>query len=1030
MFRHDLRQFGRQIPAIRRILSSSIAQDVQRQYATAISLSNLPKAGEKVHGFTVHRSKDVPELNLTALQLFHDKTGAEYLHIARDDKNNVFAINFKTNTDDATGVPHILEHVTLCGSKQYPVRDPFFKMLPRSLSNFMNAFTAADYTSYPFATTNKQDFRNLTSVYLDATLNPLLKTSDFLQEGWRLGFEDPKAHNGEEDVQLKGVVYNEMKGQMSDSSYLFYARYRDAIYPSLHNSGGDPAQMTNLTYNELREFHERNYHPSNAKLFSYGDLDLSNHLELVSPVLGRFERADRTQSERLPINLSNGPLHVNTFGPNDTMQSSDRQFKSSISWTTCPTSDLLETFSLSLMASLLTSGYGSPLYQGLIESGLGHNYSSNSGFDTSGRVGIFTIGLDGMRQDDVPSLLEKLQEVLREKAKDAFVPNKVEGLLHQLEISLKHKSSNFGMGTLEKTVSGWFNGVDPLEGLSWNAVIDGFKSKYSNGNFLENLLEKYLMNNNCLQFTMEPSEEYDERLECEEQQRLRAKFQELVAKNDNDSSRAVEQIKRQEEELLADQENPENSDVECLPSLHVDDIARIREQKPTRASKVGGADCIWRETATNGVTYITAKHKFKALSPELRLLLPLFTECLMRLGTKDKTVGDLEAEILLKTGGITVTPYQSPDLASLDGFEEGLLVSGYALEKNVPALIDLLRTLTIDIDFTSPTAVSAVRELLESKVSGALDAVADSGNSFAMSSASAALTTRGFAQEQLSGLTQINAIAELLRNARTDGSSLAQLVEKLRGIQKIAVSSTDSLGLMVVCEPTAVSSTEQELGRFVNGLPNVLPVTKDAYDVPDFIRGAEKALIKLPYQVSYTASCIQTVPYTSPEKAPLRVLSQLLTHNYLHPEIREKGGAYGASAIASPIGSLFSMSSYRDPNPRNSLQVFDQAGQYARDKAWSARELEEAKLSIFQRIDAPVDVNTEASKRFMFGITEEMEQNTRELLLDVTKEQVQEAAHKFLVGASAEQKAAAVLGPHLSWMKDGWQVQEMGISEA
>ncbi|KAH1598013.1 Mitochondrial presequence protease, partial [Aspergillus fumigatus] len=257
----------------------------RRAASTVTSLDSFPNVGEKLHGFTVQEKKHVPELHLTAVRLKHDKTDADYLHVAREDKNNVFGIGFKTNPPDATGVPHILEHTTLCGSEKYPIRDPFFKMLPRSLSNFMNAFTSADHTTYPFATTNRQDFQNLLSVYLDATLHPLLKEEDFRQEGWRLGPEDPRSilTQGEqskgnlqsEDVVFKGVVYNEMKGQISDANYLYYIKYRESICPSLNNSGGDPQYITDLTHQQLVDFSKRNYHPSNAKILTYGDMPLS-----------------------------------------------------------------------------------------------------------------------------------------------------------------------------------------------------------------------------------------------------------------------------------------------------------------------------------------------------------------------------------------------------------------------------------------------------------------------------------------------------------------------------------------------------------------------------------------------------------------------------------------------------------------------------------------------------------------------------------------------------------------------------------
>ena len=235
-----LRSARWQLPTSRTLSSQPALSTkiLRRGYAAVTNPLSFPKVGEQLHGFTLQRIKQVPELELTALQLQHDKTGAEYLHIARDDANNVFSIGFKTNPPDATGVPHILEHTTLCGSNKFPVRDPFFKMLPRSLSNFMNAFTSSDHTTYPFATTNAQDFKNLMGVYLDATLYPLLKQADFVQEGWRVGPENPLSEE-QDNLVFKGVVYNEMKGQVSDATYLFYIKFMEQVYPSLNNSGGD-----------------------------------------------------------------------------------------------------------------------------------------------------------------------------------------------------------------------------------------------------------------------------------------------------------------------------------------------------------------------------------------------------------------------------------------------------------------------------------------------------------------------------------------------------------------------------------------------------------------------------------------------------------------------------------------------------------------------------------------------------------------------------------------------------------------------
>ena len=998
-----------------------------RKYATITEPTSFPKIGEVINGFALEKIKKVPELHLTALQLQHQRTGAQYLHVAREDKNNVFAINFKTNPNDDTGLPHILEHVTLCGSENYLVRDPFFKMMPRSLANFMNAFTSADYTSYPFSTTNKQDYRNLSSVYLDSTLRPLLKKLDFLQEGWRLGPQDPRAETSRDDIVFKGVVYNEMKGQMSDASYLYYVRFRDHIFPAIHNSGGDPDKMIDLTYEQLADFSRKHYHPSNARFFSYGDIDLSEQLKLVDSSLDGFEKRSVDQEIRVPRDLSQGPIYATIPGPLDPMQGPDRQSKSSVSWRIYETSDILETFSFSILSSLLMSGYGSPLYQGLIESGMGSNFSPNTGFDSSGRIGICSIGVDGMKKEDVPKLKDTIHQILREKVDEAFLPHRVEGYMHQLEIALKHKTASFGMGLLDKILPSWFNGVDPMESLKWSEVVNAFRERLNQPDYLKGLVQKYLFNDQCLVFTMDPSESFNKNTEIQQAAR-RERILSRLEEEAHSPDRAIQVMQEQELELLDDQENQKDANLDTLPTLHVWDVAREKERKTTYTQDLRGSSSIWRETDTNGITYIQAKHELAGLPDELRLLLPLFTESLMRLGTKDRSVGDIEADILLKTGGISISPYVRPDPWTIEKCSEGLGFSSYALDRNVPAMLDLLRTLICDIDFSSPQAVAAIRELLESKVSGALDSVAEAGHHFALSSASAALSQRGLMQEQLSGLTQIEASAQLLREANAKPEILQAVIEKLAIIQKVAVSNSSHLSFRVVCEKGVAVDNVSYLEAFKNTLP-------DRQEVPRWdtaVTGSSysrRTFFDLPYQVSYGGTCLQTVPYASPSKAALTVLGQLLTHNYMHPNIREKGGAYGASASASPISGLFSMSSYRDPNPLNTLQVIKTAGTFARDKEWTARELEEGKLGVFQQIDAPTSVQSDGSKQFVYGITEEMDQKMRERLLDVTNEEIQEVAQKYLVDTHADQQAICVLGEKKDWVGEDWEIKQLRMME-
>ncbi|KKK23823.1 hypothetical protein ARAM_001512 [Aspergillus rambellii] len=1032
--------FGKhRVPALRpsvggrwlKAASTATQWSQTRKYASVTSLDSFPEVGEQLHGFTVQEKKHVPELHLTAVRLRHDKTHADYLHVARDDKNNVFGIGFKTNPPDATGVPHILEHTTLCGSEKYPIRDPFFKMLPRSLSNFMNAFTSSDHTTYPFATTNQQDFQNLLSVYLDATLHPLLKEEDFRQEGWRLGPEDPRAIQTQEgnlkpeDILFKGVVYNEMKGQMSDANYLYWIRFQENIFPAINNSGGDPQYITDLTHSELVKFSKRNYHPSNAKILTYGDLPLDGHLKQVGGVLDGFLKEESDATVKMPMDLSRGPVNVTVPGPIDTFASEDKQFKTSTSWYMGDTTDIVETFSAGILSSLLLDGYGSPMYKALIESGLGSSFTPNTGIDTSGRVPIFSIGVNGVSEDQAPCVKEEIQRVFQESLSKGFNDEKVQGFLHQMELALRHKTTNFGLGVIQKTISSWFNGSDPMKELAWNEIVNAFKSKYEKGGYLESLMQKYLMNDNCLTFTMVGTPSFNKELDDKEMVRKEKKFEQLVTQYGS-VEKAVSELGKAELQLLEIQEKAQHADLSCLPSLRVEDISRDKERKPVRESKVDDTEVVWREAPTNGLTYFQALNAFADLPDDLRLLLPLFNDCIMRLGTPTRSMEQWEDLIKLKTGGVSTSSFHTSSPTELGRFTEGLQFSGFALDKNIPEMLEILTTLVTETDFTSPYAPGMIQELLRLTTNGALDSVAGTGHRYALNAAAASLSRSFWVQEQQAGLAQLQATANLLRDAETSPERLAELIEKLRLIQSFAVSKTSGLRVRVVCEPSSASHNESVLQKWIGGLPDIQSPTSAPEAFASNL-AVTKAFYDMPYKVYYSGLALPTVPFTHSSSAALSVLSQLLTHNYLHPEIREKGGAYGAGASNGPVKGMFAFTSYRDPNPINTLKVFQNSGVFARDRAWSDREINEAKLGIFQGLDAPVSVDEEGTRYFMSGITHEMDQRWREQVLDVTAKDVNEVAQTFLVDGS--RRSVCLLGEKKDWAEpEGWEVRKLSMN--
>jgi Zn-dependent M16 (insulinase) family peptidase len=915
---------------------------------------------------------------------------------------------------------------------RYPIRDPFFKMLPRTLSNFMNAFTASDHTFYPFATTNRQDFKNLMSVYLDATLHPLLKQSDFTQEGWRIGPENPQAAEAgdtawpEEHSKLvfKGVVYNEMKGQMSDAGYLYYIRFQDHIFPAINNSGGDPQKMTDLTYEQLKQFHAEHYHPSNAKVFTYGDMPLADHLQEVNAQLEAFERIQGDMEIRRPVDLSGGPQNITVSGPIDPLVDKDIQYKTSTSWLMGDSADILESFSLGIMSALLMDGYGSPLYRNLIEAGLGTDWSPNSGFDTSGRVGIFSIGLTGVKEVDVPKVKEAIHKTFREAYENGFEKSKIDGYLHQLELSLKHKTARFGMRLMQRIKPKWFEGVDPFESLAWNDTVAAFESEFAKGGYLEGLLKKYLLNDNTLTFTMIPSATYGEELAQEEAARLASKIAEVTTLTGGEAE-ARAQLEKRELELLEEQGKSNTQDLSCLPTVHVKDIPRQQETYELRDSTIGGVNVQWREAPTNGLTYFRAVNTFENLPGELRALIPLFTDSVMRLGTKDMTMEQLEDLIKLKTGGINIGYYASPSPNDYMLATEGMSFAGTALDRNVPEMFQLLRKLVVETDFDSTEAQLRIRQLLQGGADGAVNNIASSGHVYARGYAEAGLTDYGRLKEQVGGLSQVKLITSLASRPESEG--LGDVIEKLKAIQSMALSGASTYRTSMTCGHESVSSNEAALQKFLSSRPSA---NSSASRTPSQnLPRNSKTFFPLPYQVYYGGLAVPTVSYTSPAGAPLQILAQLLTHKHLHHEIREKGGAYGGGAYARGLEGMFGFYSYRDPNPQNTMTIMRNAGKWAVKKQWTDRDLEEAKLSVFQSVDAPQAVSEEGMSRFLSGVTDEMRQERRERLLDVTKDQVREVAQQYIVEALEKgQEKLVFLGEKRPWVDDTWETRDMGIA--
>ncbi|KAG0345907.1 Mitochondrial presequence protease, partial [Podila humilis] len=907
--------------------SPSIFRHSQRAFLATQADSWKP--GKSVHGYTVIESRHVKELELDAIRLKHDKTGAEHLHIARDDSNNVFGVGFATPPENSTGVPHILEHTTLCGSKSYPVRDPFFKMLNRSMATFMNAYTASDYTLYPFSTTNPVDYNNLRNVYMDAAFFPHLRELDFKQEGWRLEHENPNDKTS--PIVFKGIVYNEMKGQMADAGYLYWSKAQQYMFPGTtyaNNSGGDPANITDLTHEELVHFHKTHYHPSNAKFYTYGNFPLEESLSFINTKLQDFSPITPPLAEKT-VRPFDSPRRVSLTCPVDPMASADKQAKMSVSFLTNKATDTFDGFGLRILSDLLTDGHASPMYKALIESNLGSEYSANTGYDSSTFVSSLSFGVQGMKQENIAKVEETITQVLQQVKEDGVDPKRIEAIVHQMELGQKHKTSFFGMSLMQGLSSGWFNGCNPVDLLELNKNIERLKSEIAAGPFFQNLISKYLLSNpHKLVFTMTPSPDYGAEVAANETARLMGKTSVLTPAD-------KEAIYEQGQALLKNQEQVE--DVSCLPTLKVEDISKKARTYALEHSAVNSVPVQWRPTLTNGITYFRGISVIPGLTPELKKYLPLFTDSLTSLGTHERAMSDIDDDIRLYTGGIRVAPFLSTSHSSIDSTEEGVSFSSYCLDRNQDRMYDLVGSLVRDTNFDN---VDKLRTLIQGNASALSNSVADSGHAFARTNAGSFLTPAGNSSELYGGMSQVQ-----FMNALSQKEDLSEVSQRLKEIAALAIKRS-SLRLALTCGEDQMPRNQDVVSQLISRL-DASPVSTTTQ--PEFIPSYKDSFFPLPYGINFTSMCLRGVPYTHEDGAKLQILGSLMSNLYLHREIREKNGAYGGGAGYSPTGGLFSFYSYRDPSPQKTLATYEESIRWVLDRAsFTDQELAEAKLSIFQ----------------------------------------------------------------------------------
>ncbi|MGR8948147.1 MAG: insulinase family protein [Gammaproteobacteria bacterium] len=919
-------------------------------------------------------------------QLYVDKrTGAHHIHLANEDTNNAFMVAFPTRPTDSTGVAHILEHTTLCGSESYPVRDPFFMMLRRSLNTFMNAFTSSDCTAYPFATQNQKDFHNLLSVYVDAVFFPILDPLDFDQEGWRLDF----GNNGSELV-YKGVVYNEMKGAMSSPvsqlwQHLSASLFPDTIYAN--HSGGDPLEITNLAYDELRKFHRRYYHPTHAVFMTYGSFDVDDHQRLISErVLCKFEQ----QAPLEPLPLQNAfahPASLRTPYEIGAEESTERKTHALWAWVFGKTASPSDSLEAQFLSAILLDNSASPLRYLLETTNLADAPSELCGLDDSAQQIVFAAGVEGSDEESIAELDEQIFAVLEKISNEGVEPEIVDGIIDGIEMAQRDIGSDsypYGLQLMSRMLPAIIYGAEPQALLALDEEIETLRKKCEAPDYVRKLIQRHLLQNphrTCI--TMFPDPDKMKRDRAQEQQKLQALQR---AMSSTAKTELLQRIKALGERQKTD------DDVDVLPRVTLADVPHQIIKLEGTSNDINGIPFHFYDRPTNGLFYCNIIYDLSRLSAQELTLLPFFTEFMLELGSESDSYTTVQQRRsrLGVFGSYSSARNQVSNIETLNG---RLVVSTKCLARKTSAALSEVATILSGLRFDE---TQRLRDLIVQERVDAEASIIDRGHEIAMAGAATGLTPSATLDDYWQGPLNILEAQKLEKRVAQD-AAIEELVVIFTNIRDKLLSQA--------CQVLCIGETRtlNEVTNFADEISfgpsvsdkNMLAGTRQLENLPALVQPNAWLTAS---QINFCGRAHRVVAPGDVAVPALLVLSKYLQDGFLHPAIREAGGAYGSGAHYDAESSSFRFFSYRDPRLGETFKDFERSLDWLAENKESAR-LEESILGVIRQLDKPKTPAGAALGAFydeLDNVGYDFRTTLRDRVLDTSYEQLVAVAERFL----------------------------------
>ena len=949
---------------------------------------------ENCKAYELIKEKPLTDIKSEGYILRHKKTGARVCLISNEDANKVFCIGFRTPSRDSTGVAHIVEHTVLCGSKNFPAKDPFVELVKGSLNTFLNAMTYPDKTLYPVASVNDTDFQNLMHVYLDAVFYPNIYRREeiFKQEGWHYELESE-----EDPIILNGVVYNEMKGAFSSAEEVLERQIVNSLYPDTsyrYESGGDPEVIPQLSYRDFLDFHSRYYHPSNSYIYLYGDMDMEEKLNWIDETyLKNYEylaidsRIRRQEPFTKPVEVkrtysiaSTDPMEDNTY--------------LSCNFSVDTVLDERLNIAFDILSYVLLGAPGAPVKKALLDAGIGKDVMGS--YETDFYQPVFSIIAKNTNPDKKEEFLAVIEKALKEQVKSGLNKKSLRAALNSTEF--KWREADFGpypkglMYGLQCIESWLYDDNAPFNHLEALDVIDWLKEQVET-DYFEKLIETYLIKNPHRSMVMIlPERGLNAKKDKELEEKLRAYKESLTPSE-------IAKLIADTRELEEYQETPSTQEeLLTIPMLTREDMKREAEPLSTQERSAEDTKILFHDVETNGIAYLNLLFDTSAVAVSDIPYVGILTAVLGFVDTECYRYGELADEINLHTGGIysAIGVYSHVKEERLETKYE---VRAKILYDKLPKGMELIGEILRKTKFSDSRRIYEILAQLKSRLQMNLGA---SGHSISATRAMSYFSQAAKYNDMTSGIDFYRTVSHLEENYDREKDALAAKLQELTELIFRPENLTVSLG----CRPEGYE-------RLLRTLPGLKALLWDTA----VTRHEDVLTCAIANEGFYDASQVQYVSRAGNFKnagfaytGALRILKVILSYEYLWVNIRMKGGAYGCMSGFNRRGDGY-FSSYRDPNLEKTNEIYEGTPAYLRSFDIDERDMTKYIIGTFSDMDTPLTPSTRVQRSlsaYLTGVTLEDLQKERDEVLAATQEDIRALAD--LVEAVLKQDAICVIG--------------------